>query len=347
MAKVIVGISGGVDSSVAAALLLEKGYDVIGVTFIFTDNFNTSDATNICKKLNIEHHIIDYRSIFKEKVINKFINEYKSGITPNPCILCNREIKFNFLYENMKKYNCDYIATGHYAKVINGRLYKSVDLNKDQTYFLSQLTNEQLSKLLLPLEGINKETVRNIAYKYNLDNADKKDSYDVCFINNKFKDFMLENINNYKGNVINIENNEIIGEHNGLNNYTIGQRKGLNIGGTLDRLYVVGKNIDKNILYVAISNNNEYLISDSCILNNINLINKEISKDIKVKFRYRQEEIDATLELINENEIKVSYPIGVKSVTPGQICAFYKKNECLGSGIIKFVMKNGKKLWYL
>ena len=168
-------MSGGVDSSVAAILLKEQGYDVVGITFIFTEDFDTTDAVKVCEKIGIEHHIIDYRDTFKKTVIDKFIEDYKSGITPNPCILCNREVKFNFLYQNMLSYDCDYIATGHYAKVIDGKLYKSQDLNKDQTYFLAQLTHEQLNKLILPLEGINKDKVREIARKYDLVVADKKE----------------------------------------------------------------------------------------------------------------------------------------------------------------------------
>ena len=347
MKKVLLGMSGGVDSTVAAILLKEQGYEVVGITFKFVDNFNAYDAIEVAKKLNIEHHILDYTNTFKEKVIDKFINDYNSGLTPNPCILCNREVKFKFLYDNMIKYNCDFIATGHYARIIDGKLYKSSDLNKDQTYFLSQLSNKQLSKLLLPLEGINKEKVREIANKYNLINANKKDSYDVCFITDKFKDFMNRGIKSTIGNVIDVKTKNIIGKHNGLNKYTIGQRKGLNIGGTSDRLYVVGKDIEKNILYVSLGNDSEYLISTSCILKNVNLINKNNLTNIKAKFRYRQIETEVTIEYIEDNKIKVNYPNGIKAVTPGQICAFYNNDECLGSGIIEYVMKDNNKLWYL
>ena len=345
--KVLVGMSGGVDSSVAAALLLEEGYEVIGLTFKFTEEFDVEDAIKVCNKLGIEHHVVDYRNIFKETVISKFIYDYNSGITPNPCVLCNREVKFNFLYQNMVKYGCDYIATGHYARVIDGRLYKSADLKKDQTYFLAQLTNEQLSHLILPLEGIEKDVVREIAHKYDLVVADKKDSTDVCFITSKFKEFISDKIDNTIGDVVDIATGNVIGKHNGLRSYTIGQRKGLNIGGASDRMYVVGKDMKKNILYIALGDDTDYLVSTSCVLENINLINKKKIKKAKAKFRYRQEETDVEIDYVSDLEVVVNYPNGVKSVTPGQACVFYDADECLGGGIIKEVRKHGIKLWYL
>lgn len=342
MSRVVIGISGGVDSSVAAYLLQEQGYEVIGITFKFTENFDETDAIKVCEKLNIEHHILDYRDIFRKEVIDRFIQDYNKGITPNPCILCNRFVKFNFLYENMIKFNADYFATGHYAKVLNGKLYKSADINKDQTYFLSNITKEQLDKVLFPLEGIDKLRVREIANKLGLINANKKDSTDVCFITSNFKDYMKDKISNKKGSVINVITNEIIGEHKGLNYYTIGQRKGLGIGGTKERMYVVGKDIDKNILYIATGDNNDYLISTSCILENVNMFNENAITNCKAKFRYRQEEIDVKLNWI-ENKLEVIYEQGVKSVTPGQACALYLNSECIGGGIIKEVRKNNEK----
>ena len=347
MKRVVVGISGGVDSSVTAILLKKDGYEVVGVTFKFTDDFDANDAVKVCERLNIEHHIIDYTKEFKEAVVDKFINDYKNGLTPNPCILCNRQVKFNYLYKAMLDLNCDYMATGHYAKVIDGRLYKSVDLNKDQTYFLCEITKEQLNKVLFPLEGISKDVVRNIALEHNLINANKKDSTDVCFITGKFKDYIMDKINNNKGFVIDVETSKIIGEHNGLNRYTIGQRKGLGIGGTKDRMFVVGKDTKKNILYIALGDTNDYLISDSCIVTSVNWLS-----DIKIdkctsKFRYRQEETEVEIEWLNDTEVLVKYPQGVKSVTPGQACVFYNEDECLGGGIIKEVRKDNKKLWYL
>lgn len=347
MKKVIVGLSGGVDSATAAALLKEQGYEVIGVTFVFTEDFNPSDAINVSKKLNIEHHIIEYKDLFKEKVINKFINDYKSGITPNPCILCNKEVKFNFLYHQMQQLNCDYIATGHYAKIIDGSLFKSADLKKDQTYFLAQLTKEQLSKLILPLEGITKDKVREIARKYGLEVADKKDSTDVCFITTNFKEYINKQIENKIGDVVDVKSNKKIGEHTGLMQYTIGQRKGLNLGGQDEKIYVVGKELDKNILYVAYGDDNEYLISTSAIIERINWISTSKPEKCVAKFRYRQPESEVEIEYLEDGNIHVKYPQGIKAVTPGQACVFYLGEECLGGGIIKEVQKNSQKLWYL
>jgi len=346
MKRVVIGISGGVDSSVSAVLLKQQGYEVIGLTFIFTDDFDPIDAIRVCEKLNIEHHIVDYRDEFKKIVIDSFINDYKRGVTPNPCVLCNKEVKFNFLYQKMLEYNCDYIATGHYAKIIDGQLYKSEDLNKDQTYFLAQLSNEQLSKLLLPLEGITKDRVREIAKENDLINADRKDSTDVCFITSNFKDYMNNNINTEVGNVIDVESKKIIGKHNGLSKYTIGQRRGLNIGGTDSRMFVVGKDIDKNILYVALGGDNEYLLSDSCIIENVNFNISKYPTKCTAKFRYRSSEYPVTLEYLDNNQILVKYD-KIKSVTPGQVCVFYDGNKCIGGGLIKTVCKDNKKLWYI
>lgn len=346
--RVAVGMSGGVDSSVAAVLLQKEGYEVVGITFKFTEDFDAEDAAKVCEKLGIEHHVIDYRKEFKEKVIDKFIDDYKRGITPNPCVMCNRYVKLNFLYEQMIKHNCDYMATGHYAKVIDGKLYKSADQNKDQTYFLCEMTNDQLSRILFPLEGIDKVKVREIAEENDLENASKKDSTDVCFINNTFKDYISNNINDSKGDVIDVSNNKKVGEHNGLFHYTIGQRRGLNIGGNSDRMFVVGKNIEKNILYVAIGSDTDYLTSTSCLLENANLFSNDINlTNLTAKFRYRQNEIPVNIELMDDNRILVNYPEGIKSITPGQVCTIYDGNCCIGGGVIKEVMKNGKKLWYL
>lgn len=346
MKRVIIGMSGGVDSSVAIILLKEMGYEVVGVTFKFIDDFDTKDAEEVAKKLSIEHHVIDYRDKFKNKVIDKFINDYSCGLTPNPCINCNRVCKFKYLFENMKKYNCDYIATGHYAKIKDSKIYRSIDLNKDQSYFLYNLPKEYLSKIIFPLEGIDKNMVREIAAKNNLVVANKKDSYDVCFINTSFKDFISNNTKTAPGEVIDVKTNKVVGKHKGLENYTIGQRKGLNIGGTEDKMFVVGKDVNKNILYIAFGTDNDYLISTSCLVNNINYHGDEKVTKCTAKFRYRQKDIPVELEWL-DNEVLVKYPQGDRAVTPGQSCVFYNGDECLGGGIIKEVRKDNKKLWYL
>ena len=346
MKRVIIGMSGGVDSSVAIILLKEMGYEVVGVTFKFIDDFDTTDAEETAKKLSIEHHVVDYRKEFKRDVIDRFTNAYSCGLTPNPCINCNRVCKFKYLFENMKKYNCDYVATGHYAKIKDSRLFRSVDLNKDQSYFLYNLPKEYLSKIIFPLEGIDKSKVREIAAKNDLVVADKKDSYDVCFIKTSFKDFISKNIGTKPGDVIDVKTNKVIGKHQGLENYTIGQRKGLNIGGTEDKMFVVGKDVKENILYIALGTNNDYLISDSCLVGDINYLSENKLNKCTAKFRYRQKDIPVELEWL-DNEVLVKYPQGERAVTPGQSCVFYDKDECLGGGTIKEIRKDNKKLWYL
>lgn len=346
MKKVVIGMSGGVDSSVAAYLLKKDGYEVIGISFRFIDDFNDTDAKNVCEKLGIEHHTIDYRESFKKEVIDTFVNDYKKGITPNPCVMCNRYVKLNYLYEQMKNFNADFIATGHYAKIKGDKLYRSADLNKDQTYFLSLVPLKIISRLIFPLEGIEKTKVREIAEEIGLDVAHKKDSFDVCFITDKFKDFMKENIKSKPGKIIDVETKEIIGEHKGLAFYTIGQRRGLDIGGTEGRLFVVGKDIDENILYVGMGET-DYLISDECVLKNINLISYHHPSFATAKFRYRSKELPVIIEYLENEEIKLTYSSGAKGVTPGQTCAIYMGEECIGGGIIKTVRKDNQDLWYL
>ena len=347
MKRVLLGMSGGVDSSAAVILLQEKGYEVVGITFRFIEDFDPSDAIKVAEKLSIEHHVVDYRKEFKELVINRFLSDYEKGLTPNPCVNCNKVCKFKYLFANMEKYNCDYVATGHYTNINNNKLYRSVDLNKDQSYFLCNLTSLQLSKIIFPLEGLNKDEVRKVAEKANLANSHKKDSYDVCFINDSFREYMNKNIKQQPGDIVDIKTNKVVGKHKGLTNYTIGQRRGLDIGGTPDRMFVVGKNLKKNILYIAIGEESEYLISDSCLLKDVNLINNPKTKNCTAKFRYRMSDVPVELEHLDNNELLVKYPQGVKRVTPGQACVLYDGDECLGGGIISDIYKNGEKLWYL
>ena len=368
MKKVIVGMSGGVDSSVAAILLKEQGYEVEGLFMrnwdslvnndilgnptlngnICTQEQDYNDAKEVCEKLNIPLHRIDFVKEYWDYVFTYFLDELKKGRTPNPDVMCNKYIKFDLFIKEAKRLGADYIATGHYARMIDNNLYKGVDKNKDQSYFLAQLTNDQLKNVLFPVGDLEKPEVRKIAAKYDLITAKKKDSTGICFIGERhFKEFLENYLPNKEGDIVNIETNEVIGRHIGLMYYTIGQRRGLNLGGNDDRTFVVGKNLEKNVLYVAIGDDNSYLLSDSCIIDTVVLNTDEKIDNCYAKFRYRSEDVKVSLTYLDNNEILVRYK-GVKSVTPGQLCALYNEDgRCLGSGIIKEVRKNNEKLWYL
>ncbi len=368
MKKVVIGMSGGVDSSVAALLLKQQGYEVIGLFMRNWDSFidgetegapttkegicpqevDYNDAIEVCKKLDIPLYRKDFVKEYWDYVFTYFLDELKKGRTPNPDIMCNKYIKFDMFATEAKKLGADYIATGHYAKLENGKLYKSFDKNKDQTYFLSQVSIDKFKNVLFPLGDIDKKEVRKLAEENNLITAKKKDSTGICFIGERnFNNFLKNYLPNQPGKVINIETNEVIGEHIGLMHYTIGQRRGLNIGGTKERMFVVGKDLKKNILYICIGDNNDYLISTSCIVDNINWLADNKVDNCCVKFRYRQPDIKVELKWLDNGEVEVKYPQGSIAVTPGQACVFYKDDECLGGGIIKEVRKNNKKLWYL
>ena len=307
-----------------------------------------NDAKAVCDKLGIELHRKDFVKEYWDYVFTYFLDELKKGRTPNPDIMCNKYIKFDMFAKEAKKLGADYIATGHYARIENGHLLRGIDSNKDQTYFLSQISKKQLENVLFPIGDMIKPEVRKIAEKFDLITAKKKDSTGICFIGERnFRNFLKNYLPNQPGKVVNIETNEIIGEHIGLMNYTIGQRKGLNIGGTEDKMFVVGKNLEENILYICLGEDNDYLISTSCLVDNINYLEEERITKCTAKFRYRQHDIPVELEWQDNNEVLVKYPEGAKSVTPGQACVFYNGEECLGGGIIKEVRKNDKKLWYL
>ena len=369
MKKVVVGISGGVDSSVAAILLKEQGYDVIG---LFMRNWDSSinndflgnpnlgnnicpqeedynDAKAVCDKLGIPLHRVDFIKEYWDDVFTYFLDELKKGRTPNPDIMCNKYIKFDLFVREAKKLGADYIATGHYAKIENGRLMRSHEHNKDQTYFLSQVSKEQLQNVLFPLGDIkDKKEVREIALKYDLVTAKKKDSTGICFIGERnYQKFLHNYLKPNPGDIVDVETKKVVGRHTGLMNYTIGQRRNVGISGNLERHYVCGKNVEKNILYVAFGEDNKYLETDACIIDNINFISDERPINCTAKFRYRSTDIPVKLTYLDDNTIEVSYPDMAKAVTPGQACVLYLGEECLGSGIIKLVKKNGEKLWYL
>ena len=372
--KVVIGMSGGVDSSVAAYILKKQGYEVIG---LFMRNWDASinndimgnptlnnnicpqeqdynDALEVCNKLDIPLHRIDFVKEYWDYVFTYFLDELKKGRTPNPDIMCNKYIKFDLFIKEAKRLGADYIATGHYARYDGKNLLRAIDDNKDQTYFLSQVTKEQLKNVLFPIGEERKEIaeakyteVRKIAEEIGLSTAKKKDSTGICFIGERnFKQFLENYLPNIPGDIVNIETNEVMGKHIGLMYYTIGQRKGLDVGGTKDKLFVVGKDLNKNILYVCLNENNEYLISNSCLVSDVNFNCELRPKKCTAKFRYRQKDNDVTIDYLDNGEIIVRYN-NVKSVTPGQACVLYDGDKCIGGGIIKEVRKNDKKLWYL
>ncbi len=365
--KICIGMSGGVDSSVAAYLLKKEGYEVIALfmrnwdsalnnDILGNPNINNNicpqeqdynDALKVCKQLDIPLFRVDFIKEYWDNVFSYFLNELKLGRTPNPDLMCNKYIKFDLFKKEAKKLGCDMIATGHYARNINNHLFKGIDQNKDQSYFLAQISKKQLENVLFPVGSLTKEEVRNIAKNLNLETALKKDSTGICFIGERnYQNFIQNYLKPNPGNIIDIETRKVIGKHKGLMNYTIGQRRNVGISGYDKRHYVVGKNSIKNELYVAFGDDSKYLFSDECIIDNINFISEKRPEKCSAKFRYRGEDYPVTLKYINDNEIKVSYN-NVKAVTPGQACVLYDDQECLGSGIIKEVKKNNKKVWYI
>ncbi|MGI6644226.1 MAG: tRNA 2-thiouridine(34) synthase MnmA [Bacilli bacterium] len=374
--RVMIGLSGGVDSAVAAYLLKKEGYEVIGGFMrnwdaianqdisgnptldepICPQEVDYEDAKKVAEKLGIPLFRIDFVKEYWDEVFSYFLSEYEKGRTPNPDVFCNKYIKFAHFLTWAKEQNCDYIATGHYAKLVDedGKkvLLKAFDKNKDQTYFLSQLSQEQLQQSIFPLGDIDKTEVRRIAHELDLEIADKKDSTGVCFIGERhFKDFLHNYLPMQKGEIIDINSNQVIGTHDGVFYYTIGQRRGLGIGGIAaipdaKGWYVCKKDIKNNRLYVACNDSDEHLFSDSARISTLNW-NNRIPKEkemLNAKFRYRQKNHPVIIEKLSENECILTFPKPYKALTPGQACVFYDGEVCLGGGIIEEVFYKGKKI---
>lgn len=359
MKTVVIGMSGGVDSSVAAILLKEQGYNVIG---LFMRNWDSTinndylgnpnldndicpqekdynDALAVCNKIGIPLHRVDYVKEYWDNVFTYFLDELKKGRTPNPDVMCNKYIKFDLFYKKAKELGADYIATGHYAKIIDGKLYKATDKNKDQSYFLAYVNKDIFKDVLFPLQDIEKPKVREIADKYGLVTAKKKDSTGICFIGERnFTKFLNNYLPNQNGKIVDIETKKVLGEHMGLMYYTIGQRKGLNLGGSDNKIFVVEKDLDNNILYVCSGDENKYLFSNRAIIKEFNFLTDERYTECACKFRYRQQDINCKVNYLDNNTIEVLYN-NAKAVTPGQFCVLYKDDMCLGGGIIDEVYK--------
>ena len=362
--KVVVGMSGGVDSAVAALLLKKEGYDVAG---LFMKNWDSNinndkegitdgvcpqeldyrDAKNVCDEIGIPLYRVDFIKEYWNDVFKYFLDELEKGRTPNPDIMCNKYIKFDLFKKEAKKLGADKIATGHYARIEGNRLLRGVDNNKDQTYFLSQVSAEQLKDVMFPIGHLYKSEVRKIAEENNIPVANKKDSTGICFIGERnYQKFIANYLKGKKGDIVDVETKNKVGEHNGLMNYTIGQRRNVGLSGDEKRHYVCGKDSKTNTLYIAYGSDSKYLLSDEAIIENINHISDKSPTFATAKFRYRSEDVPITIEYLDNNEIKVKYN-DVKAVTPGQACVIYLGEQCIMGGIIKKVFKNNQELWYL
>ncbi len=365
--RVVVGLSGGVDSSVAAYLLKRQGYEVIG---LFMRNWDSlvnndiegnpnngpicpqeedyNDAVKVAEALGIEIHRIDFIKEYWDDVFTYFLEELKRGRTPNPDLMCNKYIKFDLFKKEAKRLGADYIATGHYARIKNGLLLRGLDDNKDQTYFLAQVPKENFADVLFPIGGLTKPEVRVLADEINLPTAKKKDSTGICFIGERnYQKFLHNYLKPNPGDIVDVETGETIGTHTGLMNYTIGQRRNVGLSGHTLKHYVVGKNVEKNILYVAFGEDSKYLMSDTCIITDVNLLCDSLPKQCTAKFRYRSKDVPVEIEVIKDDKIKVIYKGLASGVTPGQACVLYDGEICLGSGIIDEIYKDGEKIWYL
>lgn len=354
--KVLVAISGGVDSAVSAKLLIDQGYDVSGIFLNFwkDDSEPTSenkccslqaqvDAKNVGLNLGIPFYSFDFSKKFKTEVVDNFLSEYKIGRTPNPCVVCNKKIKIGGLLEYAKSLNFDFLATGHYVSVEKvGRDYKmfrGVDKNKDQSYFLYTLNNEQLSRLIFPLGKLKKTAVRKIAQKAGLLVASKTDSQEICFISGKrHNDFLKKYLKLKSGDIRLLDDDKKVGEHQGLPLYTIGQRRGIEIGG--DGPYYVAKlDYKKNILYVVRNFDDLSLYKSEMELKNINWLNiKKLKFPLKaeVVIRYQHKPVKCLIDYDKKNNtVKVKFFRKQRAITPGQSAVFYRDSEVLGGGIIK------------
>lgn len=344
--KVAVGMSGGVDSSVTAWLLKEQGYDVIG---LFMKNWDDEedqncpaekdyqDALQIAEHIKIPLYAFNFSKEYWDTVFSEFITELKLGYTPNPDILCNREIKFKVFFEKALELGADFLATGHYAQVnANYDLAKAIDHGKDQTYFLYTLKKHLLQKVLFPIGNFPKHEVRAMAEKAGLVTHDKKDSTGICFIGKrKFKDFIQKYIPKTRGTFITTEG-KILGEHEGAAYYTIGQRKGLGIGGPGDAWFVVDKNIQTQEVTLVQGEDHPLLYKPSLYASDLSWIDAppELPFACKAKIRYRQPDEPCTIESIENNRAFVTFQRPQRAVTPRQSIVFYKDNICLGGGLI-------------
>lgn len=334
-----VGMSGGVDSSVAAYLLKEQDYEVLGITMKLVDNDSSNaaiaDAKRVCDELGIKHFVIDLCDKFRNIVINNFVEAYKNGETPNPCCVCNKYFKFGLFFDEARRLGCDYISTGHYARVIDNKLYRANVLDKDQSYFLWGIDKEVLKYVILPLQDYsNKNDIREIAKRAHLSVNDKKDSQEVCFVpNDDYKAYLKGNFDilSSAGEIC-LRNGTVLGKHSGLINYTVGQRKGLNIS-FKEPLYVLELNLDENKLIVG---SNEDLFSNDFIAKDFNSLVDSFPEEIFAKVRSRGQLKKCEINMLEDNKLFVRLLEDERAITKGQSVVFYDKNDCcLGGAVIE------------
>jgi tRNA-specific 2-thiouridylase len=341
MKTVFVGLSGGVDSSVAAALLKEQGYKVVGVYmknwskdlpgFACPWKEDYQDAKRIAVQLGIEFKMFDFEKEYQEKVVDYMIEEYRAGRTPNPDIMCNQEVKFKLFYNTAIDQGADFVATGHYARSVDGQLLVAKDTNKDQTYFLYRIKSSVLEKTLFPLGEFTKPEVREMAQARNLATAKKKESMGICFVGKVgIKEFLQQYVETTPGDIAD-QNGKIIGQHDGAIYYTIGQRHGLDVGGGLP-YYVTGKDMEKNIVFVTSRIDDENLWNDTLHLTDLHWINDAptLGREYQVRTRYRAPLVKAVFE--NHTHLKLHDP--VRAITPGQSVVIYENERVVGGGII-------------
>ncbi len=349
-------MSGGVDSSVAAALLASQGHEVIGITLRLwapspwnngeryggcCSPADLADAKKVCQQVSFPHYTFDMEEKFKETVVDNFIGEYLEGRTPNPCVRCNSFIKFGVLLKHAMAFNADYLATGHYAQIVERdgafHLEKAVDGMKDQSYFLYMLEQAQLAKVLFPLGGMSKAQVRELAEKFGLANAKKEDSQDVCFLEGRsYREFLSNHVEpvHFKKGLIKTKDGKVIGEHEGLPFYTIGQRGKLGVSAG-QRMYVLEKDGDSNTLVIGSEEENQ---SAGCTLNTVTWCASEIPTEpvrASVKIRYRHPGAAATITPMGDGRAQISFDQPLASITAGQSAVFYDGDEVLGGGIIE------------